>query len=248
MALKVGCVPYLHYEPLYFDMERRGIKLVELRPSAIAAAAESGDIDAAPIPLIDSLRLEDRFEPVGRFGVVGLGKSQNAFLHTTQPIEELDSARIAITDEAATSPHLLRLLLSRKYQLGAPTYVTLEEPHDAFVQIGNRALRQRRGARGFDHTYDLGEAWQAWTGLPFVWSRWMARQDVDPNEVALLQDTLYVGLEDGVNALYQVAEPRDHLLMLPRDIVRYIRNYRYTIGLSEQNAIDRFRQEMTNAT
>lgn len=245
MALKVGCIPYLQYEPFYFDMERRGIKLIELRPSEIAAAAERGDIDAAPVPLIDSLQLEDRFQLVGQFGIVGLGKSQNVFLHSTQPIEVLDGVRIGITDEAATSPDLLRLILSQKHALSPPTYVTLQEPHDAFVQIGNRGLRQRKGAQGFDHTYDLNEVWQTWTGLPFVWSRWMVQQDVDPSEIALLQDTLYIGLEEGVNLLYQASEPRPHLLMRPRDITQFIRNYRFTIGLSEQQAIDRFRQGIT---
>ena len=72
-------------------------------------------------------------------------------------------------------------------------------------------------------------------------SRWVVRQDVDPTARALLQDTLYVGLEVGVEALYGITEPREDLLMLPRDIARYIRNFRYYIGTSEQQALDLFR-------
>ena len=53
--------------------------------------------------------------------------------------------------------------------------------------------------------------------------------------------SLYVGLEVGVDALYGIAEPREDLLMLPRDIARYIRNFRYYIGTSEQQALDLFR-------
>jgi hypothetical protein len=49
-------------------------------------------------------------------------------------------------------------------------------------------------------------------------------------------------LEDGVDALCQVAQPRQDLLMLPRDIVQYIQGFRYYIGRSEQQAIDRFRR------
>jgi predicted solute-binding protein len=87
----------------------------------------------------------------------------------------------------------------------------------------------------------LGAEWHAWTGLPFVFSRWVVRQDTDPKAIALLQDTLYVGLEVGVEALYGITEPREDLLMLPRDITRYIRNFRYYIGTSEQQALDLFR-------
>ena len=49
----------------------------------------------------------------------------------------------------------------------------------------------------------------------------MVRKEVAAKDKALLEETLYVGLEDGVEALYQVAAPREDLLMLPRDIVTY---------------------------
>jgi len=154
---------------------------------------------------------------------------------------ELHSARIGVTDEAATASQLLDVLLRVKYQVQPAAYVSLQETYDAFLLIGNDGLRRRGGARGFAYTYDLGEEWHAWTGLPFVFSRWMVRKDVDPKALALLQDTLYVGLEVGVDALYGIAEPREDLLMLPRDIARYIRGFRYYIGTSEQKAIDQFR-------
>ena len=143
---------------------------------------------------------------------------------------------------ASTAPALLKVLLTLKYQVRPEAYVTLEEPHDAFLLIGNRAIRQRRGARGFPHKYDLAEEWHTWTQLPFVFSRWMVRQDQDPKEKALLEDILYVGMEDGVDVLLHRNEPRNDVLMLPRHIVEYLQGIRYFIGLSEQKAIDQFRQ------
>src|SRR5882672_1510291 len=47
MAMKVGRIPYLEYEPLYFDMARRGIAMSAMVPSQLAAAAAAGEIDAA---------------------------------------------------------------------------------------------------------------------------------------------------------------------------------------------------------
>ncbi len=108
--------------------------------------------------------------------------------------------------------------------------------------FGNRALRQRRGVRGFPHRYDLGEAWHQWTGLPFVFSRWFIRQDTDPRDKALLEDTLYVALEDGVNAMYQLSSPREELLMLPRDIMQYIQGFRYFLRMNEQRAMEQFQR------
>jgi chorismate dehydratase len=132
-------------------------------------------------------------------------------------------------------------LLRGKYGIQPQAYVPLQTGYDAFLLVGNQGLRQRLGTPGFPHTYDLGEEWHTWTGLPFVFSRWMARQDLDPKDLALLKDTLYVGLEEGVDALYHLSEPREELLMLPRDIVRYIQGLRYYIRLAEQQAIEQFR-------
>jgi chorismate dehydratase len=221
-------------------MARRGIELREMVPSVLASAADQGTIDAGPIPVVDCDRLAERFQPVAGFCVACVKQAGSLFLYSTKPIEALQGAHIGITDEAATAPRLLHVLLRLKYQVQPAAYVSLDAPHDAFLLIGNRGLRQRRGAPGFPHTYDLGAEWHAWTGLPFVFSRWMVRKDADPKAVALLEDTLYVGLEEGVNVLYRLTEPREDLLMLPREVAAYVQSLRYHIGLSEQRAIDQF--------
>ncbi len=241
MPMKVGRIPYLEYEPLYFDMARRGIAMYAMVPSQLAAAAAAGAIDAGPVPLVDCFRLEDRFQPVSGFCLACAKRAGNIFLYSKQPIEQLTGARIGITDETSTSLRLLQVLLSLQYHVQPAAYVTLQDPYDAFLLIGNRALQQRGGARGYPYTYDLGEAWYQWTGLPFVYARWIARQDLAPRDIAVLEDALYVGLEDGMDALYHQSEPRTDLLMLPRDIVAYLDGLRYFIGMAEQKAINQFR-------
>ena len=134
------------------------------------------------------------------------------------------------------------MLLQQKYEIDSPTFVTPNDEHQAFVLAGNRGLRQRRGARGFTYKYDLGSEWYDWTRLQFVYSRWMVRNDIDSKIVALLEDILYVGLEDGVDGLYHLNEPREDILMLPKQVVEYIQGLRYYIGMSEQRAVQRFRE------
>ncbi len=81
-------------------MERRGIELVEMRPNALAAAAERGEIDAAPLPIVDGLHLQDRFEPVSGFGLASVQKAGSVFLYATEPVEALQGARIGVMDGA----------------------------------------------------------------------------------------------------------------------------------------------------
>ncbi len=242
MVMKVGRIPYMICEPFYFDTERRGLALVDTMPHRAAADIEQGTIDAAPVPIVDTFGKEEHFQPVGGFCIASTDRAGSVFLHSKLPIEELGGARIGVADEARTSVKLLQVLLALKYQVEPPTLVAIQEEPDAFLVMGDRGLRQRRGARGFPHKYDLGEEWFDWTRLPFVFARWMARKDVDAKVLALLEDTLYVGLEDGVDTLYHVSEPRENLLMLPRDIVDYVQGIRYYLGMSEQKSIRTFRE------
>jgi chorismate dehydratase len=163
-------------------------------------------------------------------------------------MQELHGATIGVIEAASTAQRLLHVLLRLKYGIQPAAYVPLDVPHDAFLLIGNRGLRQRLGAPGFPHIHDLGAEWSAWTDLPFVFARWMVRRDVDTGDKALLQDALYVGLEEGVNALYAIAKPRLDLLMLPRDIIAYIQGLRYYIGAEEEKAIERFQQVLQQVT
>jgi chorismate dehydratase len=241
MALRIGHIPYLHAEPFYVDMARRGLALLELVPRSIADAAAQGEIDTGPVPLADSWRLQDCFEPVAGFCIASVQDVGSSLLFSTKPIAALAGVSIGVTDEASTAPRLLDVLLRLKYQVHPATYGPLQASHEAFLLIGNQGLRQRMGVPDFPYTYDLGAEWHAWTGLPFVFSRWMVRKDVNPKDRALLEEVLYAGLEEGVDALCQLASPRQDLHMLARDIAAYIQGFRYFIGRSEQQAMDQFR-------
>lgn len=242
MALRIGRVPYLHAEPFYFAMARLGMALYELVPGAIAVAAADGEIDAGPVPLVECFRLQDRFEPVAGFCLASMQHAGSSLLYSTRPIAALAGAHIGVTDEAATTLRLLHILLRFKYQVQPAAYVPLQAAHDAFLLIGNAALRQRKGVPDFPYTYDLGAEWHAWTGLPFVFARWLVRKEVHPHDKAQLEEALYIGLEDGVDTLCQIARPRQDLLMLPRDVVTYIQGFRYYIGRAEQQAIEQFQR------
>lgn len=240
MTLKVARTPYLNAEAFYIDMERRGLSLHDILPGRVAAAIREGEIDAGPVPLVDAFRLEEQTKPVSGFCIATTEKAMSVLLYSQKPIEELADASIGLPEDAETPHRLLQVLLSLKYQVKPGDYVSMSEPHEAFLITDDPALRRRLGARGFPHRYDLGAEWFHWTGLPFVFSRWVARKDIGDADFLLLEDTLYVGLEEGVEKLFHESDPRDKLLMLPKEVVEYIQGHRFFTGLSERKAIDLF--------
>ncbi len=244
MAINIGRVPYLSCEPFYFDMERRGIELITLLPSALAAAAQEGQIDAAPFPVVDCARLEAEFGYMTGFCVATISSAGSVVLNSTQPIQELTGARIGVSEEAATAPKLLQILLTQKYQVEPAPYVSPQESAEALLHIGNMGLRNRRGMRGFAHHYDLGSEWHDWTGLPFVFSRWMVRKELERPQAAVIEDALYVGLQDWADGLFRLSESRDNLRMHPQDMLTYTQGIRYFMGVPEQKGLDLFLQRL----
>ena len=241
MAIKVAKIQELNFEPFYVDMERRGIELHEYDSGTASVAVERGDVDAAPVSLLDSIRLEEGFQPVAGFCIAALQGSDSNLLFSSMPIEELAGATIAGDNEDATAKSLVRILMELKFRGQPGKFGGPDDPHEAVLVTGDQALRRRRGIRGFPYRYDLVKEWQDWTSLPFVFSRWIARKDLDPKDAAVVEDTLYVGMEDGVDALYHVSEPRDRLMMLPKDIVQYVQGLRFFMGLSERKSVDLYR-------
>ena len=241
MAIRVGRVIQLSFEPFYIDMERRGVQLVDIGLNQVAEAIREGEIDGGPVPLTDSFTMDEYATPIAGFCLASAGRSGSNLFYSRVPIEELNGGRIALSDVDPTTVQLLQVLLAKKYQLGLPELVQTADEHDALVISGDAALRRRRGMRGYGHRYDLGDEWHNFTDLPFVFARWMRRNDMEHRDALVLEDTLYVGLEEGVDSLFHLADPRENLLMLARDVMEYIIGYRYFVGLSEQKSMDLFR-------
>ena len=241
MAVRVGRVSQLSFEPFYIDMERRGLQLVDIGLNQVAEAIREGEIDGGPVPLTDSFGIDGHASPVAGFCLAAAARSGSNLFYSRVPIEELGGGRVALSEVDPTTVQLLQVLLAEKYKVGAPELVQTADEHDALVISGDAALRRRRGMRGYGHRYDLGEEWNQFTDLPFVFARWMRRNDMEHRDAMVLEDTLYVGLEEGVDSLFHLSEPRENLLMLARDVMEYIIGYRYFVGLSEQKSIDLFR-------
>ena len=62
---------------------------------------------------------------------------------------------------------------------------------------GMRDCADAAGFPAYPYIYDLGEEWYQWTSLPSVFARWMVRKDLARQEAIVLEDTLYVGMQDG---------------------------------------------------
>lgn len=238
--IKVGRTPYLSSEPLYFDMPKRGIEVRELSPKELPIAISEGHLQGGLIPLVDCFPLAESMRTVAGFCVATISRAMSVNLSAIRPLKDMTGARIAVPNDAPTAVKLLQVLLTLKHGVEPGALVSSQDLHDGILFVGSQGLRYRRVAREFPHQYDLGEEWYRWTGLPFVFARFVVRSDLPTENAKLIEDSLYTSLQDWADGLYRMSGPADNVLMHPQEILRYMKGIRYFTGVPEEKSMALF--------
>jgi cyclic dehypoxanthinyl futalosine synthase len=201
--LRLAAVSFLNARPITYGIERGlvGAERFDLRfaePSRCAAAVAAGEADLGLMPIASYAASTEELRVVPGIAVASRGPVRTVVLVGQVPWEEMTA--IALDGASRTSQMLARLLTKERGL--HPDFV--EVPHD---QIADAVASGTRGALiigdlglqidgRFRHVYDLGEKWHDLVGLPFVYAVWAGRPGVVlPQDVALLQESLRLGLE-----------------------------------------------------
>ncbi len=227
---------------MYFDMSKRGITVLELPPNELMTAIANNQIQGGLIPLIATFNMDDSMRTLPGFCLATVAQSGSVKLHSKIPIIELDGKSVAVPTESPTSVKLLEVLLEVKHGVKPAVYVNETEPHEAQLLVGNLGLRHRRGLREHPHIYDLGEEWNQWTRLPFVFARWVLRYDVERSDALAIEDSLFTSLQDWTDGLYRVLGPAIPLPIHPQEIHMYTQGLRYFMGRPEEKSVIQFQE------
>ncbi|MBI4485050.1 MAG: menaquinone biosynthesis protein, partial [Acidobacteria bacterium] len=192
--IRLGAVEYLNARPLVFGLDRSPRFEVQFdAPSRCASLLHDGAIDVGLIPSIEYLR-GGPYRVVPDLAIASRGPVASVALFTTKPMADVRS--IAVDTSSRTSIALVHVLCARVYKIAPAIEMRRPDLHgmlehcDAALIIGDRALfldpaavrLPLRTARGRQpdlekvhpdlEKIDLGEAWTALTGLPFVYAFW----------------------------------------------------------------------------
>jgi len=202
--LRYGRIAYVNVAPVEtaFDagaVARDADVMVDV-PTRLNAALLDGRLDVAAISAAHYLEHRDSLELLGDVCIAADGPVRSVLLVSPVPPALLGGASIAVTAQSATGKVLLATLLEKlqgvkaAYEVVDDALAAAQSGRPALV-IGDDALSARKACRPAC-IYDLGEAWHAWTGLPFVFAVWAVRRDVlaaRPDDVAALADALARG-------------------------------------------------------
>jgi chorismate dehydratase len=100
-------------------------------------------------------------------------------------------------------------------------------------------IRNPKLEEEFVEIWDLGEQWTAWTGLPFVFAMWVARDGVDASEATGL---LEAARDRGQAAIEAIAAREAPVVGISRALAeRYLReNLHFTLGGEERAGLRNF--------
>ncbi|MEV7382627.1 menaquinone biosynthetic enzyme MqnA/MqnD family protein [Streptomyces lydicus] len=196
---RVGHIQFLNCLPLYWGLARTGtlldLDLSKDTPEKLSEQLVRGELDIAPITLVEFLRAADDLVAFPDLAVGCDGPVMSCVIVSQKPLDQLDGARVALGSTSRTSVRLAQLLLAEKigvrpdYYTCPPDLGLMMQEADAAVLIGDAALRANLhdGPRLGLEVHDLGQMWKEWTGLPFVFAVWAARRDYLEREPAVVR-------------------------------------------------------------
>lgn len=184
--LQIGAVSYLNSRPLIEGLESLlpSANLVLDYPSRLADSLSNGSLDVALIPSIEYFR-RPGYEVISDACVAAHGEVLSVKLYCR--VHPGNIRRLALDEGSRTSAALTKIILADRYGVIPQTEplrmesTTLDSTADAVLLIGDRAMHDPTEA--FAEVMDLGQVWNDWTGLPFVFAMWVARQEADTDGI-----------------------------------------------------------------
>lgn len=239
---RIGAVNYLNSKPLIEGLTEQApyADLVLDYPSRLADQLDRGELDVALIPSVEFLRNPD-YEVISNACVAARGPVLSVKLYSRVPLGEI--RHLALDEGSRTSAALTRIMLAERFGV-VPHTETLPlgcdvraSTADAVLLIGDRAIPQP--GEQFVATWDLGEEWLDWTGLPFVFAVWAGSPDTGFDE---LEAVLSAARDRGVARAVAIARREAPRLGIAEPTaIRYLtKHLHFRLGSAEQHGLRLF--------
>lgn len=228
---------------MMYGVQRSGlmqkVSLVADFPAKIAAMLLNDEIDIGLVPVAIIPRLKEA-HIITHYCIGAVGRVESVGIFSEVPIEQVE--KLILDYQSRTSVNLARILLKEYWkkevaiEQAEEDYRHLIKGSTAAVVIGDRALTQHKKSAYY---YDLSEAWQQHTGLPFVFAAWVANKPVDKD----FEDAFNRANAYGINHIDEVVDGLD---FPDYDLKKYYTQHiSYTFDEEKRKGLELFLQKLT---
>lgn len=244
--LRIGAVSYLNTRPLIYRLTELApnIDLILDLPSRLADGLARGRFDVALIPSVEFFQSPE-YTIVSDACIGCRGPVLSVKLLSRRPFAEIRT--LALDEGSRTSAALVQILLKERYGirpklLPLPIDAAYQAAQaDAVLVIGDRAIHPSQGE--FPLQWDLGDEWNRWAELPFVFAMWVARPGLDGDRLGELETALQRARDSGLAHLDQIAAAEAPRVQLTHEqCLSYLRdNLYFHLGPREKRGLELFR-------
>lgn len=231
--IRISAVSYTNTKPFAFGIEHSGLRdKIDLTydiPSDCAQKLIDNKADIGLVPVAALLSIPD-YHILGDYCIGSIGAVNSVFIFSEKPITEVKTIRL--DPQSRTSNNLAKVLLKNYWKV--PVEFITEGAADAFVEIGDRTFPH---INTFSFSYDLGEQWFKFTGLPFAFAVWASNKPIAAEFVDELNQSLKLGV-DNLDAVLKELPGREDF-----DLYDYFHN-RLDFNLTDdkRSAINKYLQ------
>lgn len=197
--MRLSAVSYLNTKPFIYGLFRSDLaEMLDLSldiPSVCAQKLLSGEADVVLTPVAVIPQLPEAYL-VSDYCIGATGPVKTVCVFSQVPLQEIK--KLYLDFHSRTSVALVQILCEKYWKIN-PEFLPAEEGFESKIEgetagliIGDRAIGCERR---FSFTYDLGAAWTAWTGLPFVFAAWISTRPLHPELAARFNAALRLGLD-----------------------------------------------------
>ena len=242
--IKVTAVSYLNTKPFLYgifqSLVQNEIELSLDIPSVCAAKLASGEADLGLIPVAAIPEIANP-HIISDYCIGAVGAVKTVCLYSQVPIQEIE--KVYLDEHSKTSVQLTKVLF-KKYWQQNPEFMPSTEGYldnikgsTAGLAIGDKTMGL---AERFEYVYDLGEVWQDWTGLPFVFAAWVSNKKLDDGFIERFNHALNVGLQHIQELIYIL--PTQYFEF---DLKEYFtKNISYNLDEAKKKGLKRFLSEI----
>lgn len=241
--MRVAAVSYLNTKPLLYGLRQHSlineIELTEDYPARIAQLLIDSKVDVGLIPVAATTKLSE-WQIVGDYCIGCDGPVASVCLFSDVPMEKIE--RVLLDYQSRTSVNLAKILLKDHWKKDVELIDATGEDYreqirgtTAGVVIGDRALEQRKRST---YIYDLGEAWKAHTGLPFVFAAWISRKPLSKDFIQRFNEANVAGLQQLDEVIAENASPHYDLKTY------YTQNISYRLDEKKREALNLFLKKL----
>jgi chorismate dehydratase len=172
------------------------IELVVDYPSHIANGLINDDIDIGLVPVAIIPELPES-HILTDYCIGCDGPVDSVAIFSELPLEQVNT--VMLDYQSRTSVMLTRILMQDYWKKQVRWINTKGEAYRQAIRgdvagmvIGDRALAQKKVST---YMYDLGAAWKAHTGLPFVFAAWVSNKELSPEFISQFNEANAIGLQ-----------------------------------------------------